>query len=298
MSAQTVSVCVVCGAQTDRFLCGDDRAETGCLGRLLRQLGDCAALVGELNVVLSKRGKTGAASVGYVSNGGDEQPIPADLKAVEVGTWLRDRLCSWARLLWEDNAPREADGSVPQIDLTPGIIPVSRWLLRHPTWIALHPAVDEMYRELMEDMAAAWRVANYSSSAVHFVGVCYAVFEGVECTERLFAHEDARTAVCKVCGAEHENIAARRADLVTAAENEFVPLGDLVGLVTEKGHRLTTSMLRNLRARGRVTAFVAVEDGVLREFGPGDEGRERYYQVREVLDAITTKRYARTVKAA
>lgn len=293
MSAQTVVGCVVCGAATDRFLCGSERSGTGCLGMLLRNLGDCAALVDELNVVLAKRSKTGGASVGYISNGGVEQPIPADLKAIEVGTWLRDRLCSWARLLWEDNAPREADGSVPQIDLTPGIVPVSRWLLRHPTWIALHPAVDELYRELMDDMAAAWRVANYSSSAVRFVGVCYAEFEGVECVERLFAHEDARTVRCKVCGTEHENVGERRVDLVAAAEEQYVPLRDLVGLVTEKGHRLTTSMLRNLRARGRVTAYVAEEDGVVRVWESGDEGRERYYRVREVLDAITTKRYVR-----
>lgn len=293
MSAQTVSVCVVCGAQTDRFLCGSERSGTGCLGELLRQLGDTAALVEELNIVLSRRSKTGGASVGYISNGADEQPIPADLKAVEVGTWLRDRLCSWARLLWEDNAPREADGSVPPIDLTPGIVSVSRWLMRHPTWIALCPAADELYRELTQDMAAAWRVANYSSSAVHFVGVCYAEFEGVECVERLYAHEDAHEVVCKVCGTEHDNVAARRAQLVIAAEDQFIPLGDLVGLVTEKGYRLTTSMLRNLRARGRVTAYVAIEDGRVREWEKGDERLERYYRVREVLDAITTKRYVR-----
>jgi hypothetical protein len=293
MSAQTVVGCVVCGAATDRFLCGSERSGTGCLGNLLRQLGDCAALVEELNVVLAKRSKTGPASVGYISNGGDEQPIPADLKAIEVGTWLRDRLCSWARMLWEDNAPHEVDGSVPQIDLKPGIVSVSRWLMRHPTWIALHPAVDELYRELTEDMAAAWRVANYSSSSVRFVGVCYAEFEGVECVERLFAHEDAPTVRCKVCGTEHENVTARRAQLVAAAEEEYVPLGDLVGLVTEKGHRLTTSMLRNLRARGRVTAYVATEDRRVREWKKGDEGLERYYRVREVLDAITTKRYVR-----
>lgn len=291
--AQHVSSCVVCGAATDRFLCGSERSGTGCLGKLLRQLGDTAALVEELNIVLSRRSKTGGASVGYISNGADEQPIPADLKAIEVGTWLRDRLCSWARLLWEDNAQREPDGSTPPIDLTPGIVAVSRWLMRHPTWIALHPAVDELYRELTEDMTAAWRVANYSSSAVRFVGVCYAEFEGVECVERLFAHEDAPTVRCKVCGTEHENVTERREGLAAAAEEQYVPLRDLVGLVTEKGHRLTTSMLRNLRARGRVTAYVAVEDGVVREWGPGDEGRERYYQVREVLDAITTKRYVR-----
>jgi hypothetical protein len=293
VTAQTVSTCVVCGATTDRFLCGDERSGSGCLGKLLRSLGDCAALVDELNTVLAKRGKTGGASVGYISNGGDEQPIPADLKAIEVGTWLRDRLCSWARLLWEDNAPREADGSVPRIDLEPGIVSVSRWLLRHPSWIALHPAVDELYGELMGDMAAAWRVANYSSSAVRFVGVCYAEFEGVECVERLFAHEDAETVRCKVCGTEHGDVVSRRAQLVAAAEEEYVPLGDLVGLVTEKGHRLTTSMLRNLRARGRVTAYVAEEDGRVRVWAAGDEGRERFYQVREVLDAITVKRYVR-----
>src|SRR5687768_15795718 len=105
MNAQTVSTCVVCGAQTDAFLCGDARRETGCLGRLMRSLGDCSALVEELNTTISRQDKLGSASVGFISTGGGERPSPANIGAMDSGLLLRDRLSSWARMLWEDNAP-------------------------------------------------------------------------------------------------------------------------------------------------------------------------------------------------
>jgi hypothetical protein len=99
MSAQTVSTCVVCGAQTDAFLCGDSRQLTGCLGRLLRALGDCAALVDELNTTISRQDKLGSASVGFISSGGGERPLPMNTGAMDSGLLLRDRLSSWARML-------------------------------------------------------------------------------------------------------------------------------------------------------------------------------------------------------
>lgn len=301
MSAQTVSVCVVCGAQTDRFLCGDDRAGTGCLGELLRQLGNTAALVDELNLVLSRRNKSGGTSVGYISNGGDEQPIPINTKAMEVGLWLRDRLCSWARLLWEDNAPREADGSVPAIDVDLGIVSVSRWLMRHPTWIALCPAADELYAELTEDLRAAWRVAHFATPTTVYVGLCHAVIEGEECVEDLYAREDAWTVSCRTCGTEHDDVQERREGLAYAVEHQYVPVGVLVGLVTDRGLRLTTAMVRNLKARRRIAAYVNIPDGgqgagVIDRYGfrvrpwtSEDASAERLYNVGAVLDAIATK---------
>lgn len=301
MSAQTVSTCVVCGAQTDAFLCGNPRARTGCLGKLLNQLNRCGALVNQLNLVLTKRVKTGGTSVGYISSGGEERPLPVNLRATEVEHWLRDRLCSWASDLWESNAARLEDGSIPLIDLRPELTQVALWLIRHPSWIALHPAADELYHELMDDMREAWKTAYASTPRLQFVGRCYAVLDDVECTEALYAYEDSWTAVCAVCGTEHEDLDARWEEMAGCAEDQYVPINVLVGLVTERGAKVSTSTVRNLRARNRVTAWVNIPDGgegfgVEDQYGnrvrvqqPEDSGLQTLYRLGDVLDAITNR---------
>lgn len=301
MSADTAFGCVVCGAATERFLCGDERIGSGCLGELHRQLGDCAALVDELNLVLARQSKTGGTSVGYVSNGGDEQPIPINLRAMAAGHWLRDRMCSWARVLWEDHAPREADGSIPTIDLQPGIIPVSRWLMRHPTWIALHPAADDLYAEITQDIKAAWRVAHYATPDTVYVGPCDAEMEGEACGDDLYARRDSATVKCSTCGTVHGNVRERQGVLAAAVEHQYVPLGTLVGLVTDRGYKVTTPIVRSLKSRKRVGAFVAIQDGdpgagvgdrygfLVRPWTKDDLGLPVLYRVGDVLDAITNR---------
>jgi hypothetical protein len=309
MSAHLVSVCVVCQSQTDAFLCGDARKKTGCLGELLRELNRVGALMAQLSIVRSGRAKTAGPSVGFISSGGGAQPLPVNEDAANAMFWLRDRLCSWARLLWEDNAPREADGSVPPIDLRPDVVQVALWLLRHPTWIALSLAADEMYREILDDLRAAWSIANRCSPKRYFVGRCRAVLNDVECLESLFVQEGAFSVRCPVCGAEHEDLQDRWEEMAGCAEDQYVPIGDLVGLVDERGARVSKSTIRNLYARGRFIAWVAIPDGgegygVEDSYGnrvrvrvlPEDEKLVTLYRLGDVLDAITN-RYKRLVAA-
>lgn len=302
MSAQLVSVCVVCGSVTDVFLCGDSRKRTGCLGELSRELNRVGALMNQLGIVRSGRAKTAGPSVGFISSGGGAQPLPLNEDAANAAFWLRDRLCSWARMLWEDNAPREADGSVPPIDLTPDVVQVALWLLRHPSWIALSLAADDIYNEILGDLRAAWSIANRCSPKKFFVGRCRAVLNDVECLESLFVHEGAYTVVCPVCGAEHEDLQDRWEEMANCAEDQYVPIADLVGLVDERGARVSKSTIRNLHARGRITAWVDIPDGgegygVEDHYGnrvrprilPEDEKLTALYQLGDVLDAITNR---------
>lgn len=304
-----VATCVICQAKTQAFLCGDARTKTGCLGELLRELNRVGALMAELNVVRMGRAKTSGPSIGYVVNGSGEQPLPMDEDAANAMFWLRDHLCSWARMLWEDNAAREEDGSIPPIDLSPDVVEVSLWLLRHPTWIALCQAADELFRELTEDLRAAWAIANRSSPRKYFVGRCRAVFNDVECLEGLFVYEGAHTAVCPVCGFEHCDLQDRWEEMAGCAEDQYVPIGDLVGLVDERGARVSKSTIRNLHARGRFTAWVDIPDGgdgygVEDQYGnrvrpkvmPDDERLTTLYRLGDVLDAITN-RYKRLAAA-
>jgi hypothetical protein len=313
MSAQTVSTCVVCGAQTDRFLCGDERAVSGCLGNLLRDLGNCAALVEELDTTISRCDKIGGASVGFVSNGGDEQPMPINLAATESKLLLRDRLVSWCRDLWEANAVHDEDGTIPPLDLNPGVLAASRWLMRHPTWIALHRAADELYDQVRETIRLAWRAVDSAPGKV-YIGICSAPIEvdGVfeQCPEKLFAREGDWEKRCPACSTIHD-VGERQDVLSAAAEVRYVEIGLLVGLVRANGERVTADMLRSLLRRKRIAAYVELTEddsgaGVtdvngwfVRPWVPRkDPVAGRLFRVGEVLDAITGRYVRRTSQAA
>jgi hypothetical protein len=317
VTVHTVTTCVVCGAQTEAFLCGSERSGSGCLGKLLRSLGDCSCLVEELDTTIARCDKLGTASVGFVTNGGDEIPLPINMNASDSKTLLRDRLVSWCRDLWESNAAREEGGAVPPLDLRPGVLAASRWLMRHPTWIALHPAVDELYDEIRETIRLAWRAVDTAPDKV-YIGTCSAPLEGdpddeqdepSECTEELYAREGDWEKRCPVCMTIHD-VRERQGVLSTAVEHQYVPQHDLIGLVTGRGARLTTSMFRNLRARRRIASFVRVLDGDpgasvtdaygwrVRLWTSDDVGLEPLYHVGRVLDVLTTGKYARTTEAA
>lgn len=297
-----VASCVVCGATTDAFLCGDSRTGAGCLGKLIRKLGDVVALQSELDTVLARQNKTGGQGIGYVSNGGDEIPLPLNLKSTEATVLLRDTLCSWIRDLHETHAPRREDGSIPPVEVELRIVPLSRWLMRHPTWIALHPAVDELYDEVTHALSHAWHAANFMAPDTVFYGACYSVGEdGVECLERLYARSDAWFARCKTCGTEHSDLEDRLEQLGWAMEDQYAPMGDLVGLLTSKGKRVTSSMVRGLVKRGKLTSWVAIPDGgvgagVENQYGVkvrqrtvDDRDLQALYLVSEVLDIITER---------
>lgn len=326
MTAQTVSSCVVCGATTDRFLCGSERHGSGCLGELLRQLGDCAALVDELNTTLSRQSKTGGMSIGFVTNGGDEQPLPLDGGAMESGLLLRDRLASWVRYLWEDNQGQvwhcggcgvplseHAEGptrtpvdwylAIPQVDVDNTITALSRWLMRHPSWMALCTGADALYDEIVETIRLAWRAVDTAPGKV-YIGLCSAPIvvddEDQECAEELYAREGDWEKRCPVCLTIHD-VRERQSILSMAVEHQYVPMGVLVGLVTDRGHKVTSPIVRSLKSRKRIGAFVAIREGdegagvmdrygfFVRPWTKKDVGMTVLFRVGDVLDAITNR---------
>lgn len=329
-----VPACVVCGRASDRFLCGSERSGTGCIGNLLRALGDTAALVDDLNTSLSRQGRTGGASIGFVSNGADEQPLPIDTGAMEAGFRLRDVLASWARCLWEENRNPElhcsacgveqalhAEGpspvdrhwyyAVPTLNVENRIVPLARWLMRHAGWIAMHPAADDIVDEIGECIRLAWRALDTAPDKV-YIGTCSTVVEhwwgdderpegpAPACLQELYAREGDWEKRCPICATIHD-VRERQAVLSTAVEYQYVPARDLIGLVTDRGKRLTDPMLRSLRRRGKVAAFVAVPDGGVgsgvmdawgfrvRVWTTDDPVAARVYRVGQVLDVITSK---------
>lgn len=309
---QFVPTCVVCGAESETFLCGSERTLSGCLGKLMRKLGDCAALADELNTTLSRQDKCRGAAVGYVSNGGDERPIPVNIGAMDAGLMLRDRLGLWARDLWETNGIPDEDGSLPPINVTNDIVSISRWLMRHPLWIALHPAADDLFDEVSETIRLAWKSVDTAPGKV-YIGQCSTVTEqwwGDEeprpegpapaCFEELYAREGDWEKQCPVCMTIHD-VTERREVMNEARDDQYVPEETLLSVVNGEGESLTRPMLRSLRRRKRVGCFVKLHAGMegagvvdrygslTREWTNEDPVSARLYRVGDVLDAVTNK---------
>lgn len=283
------STCVLCPTPTEMFLCGIH------WGRLERALGDVAWLSQELDVTLSRQSRAGTGTAG--AGGGREQSLPLHLGALQAGEHLRVILASWVRDLWETNAPRVGD-EIPPLEVDNHAVGLSRWLLRHPTWIQLHPAVDDLYEEVLEAVNRARQAIDRAPGTV-YLGQCSALVEGVECPEDLYGLVGRETVRCRTCGTEHQ-LAQRRQVLLDAVEHQYVPTTVLVGLVTGLGQHLTSAMVRNLKARGRITAWV--RDETVEPDEHGHQVRPRLdtdtgpdlFRVGEVLDAIA-HRYRRRV---
>ncbi len=301
-----ITSCVVCDAASETYLCDDVRTHSGCLRKLLSRLDSCIALADELDTSLSRQARHSGAAVGYVSSGSDEQPLPLDTASMDTATLLRDRLGLWVRDLWETHAPRDADGSFAPVDVANTIPALARWLQRHPTWMSCHPAAYELYDEVSETIRLAWASVDATPTKA-YIGRCSTIItdwygddlalEGPApmCLRELYAREGMWEVRCPDCGAIHD-VRQRQDVLADAVERQFVPVGLLVGLVTDRGHHLTTSMLRNLRSRGRITAYVHDAAGVEVD-QHGQPIRPRLdvdtapclYRVGDVLDAITNR---------
>lgn len=296
MSAQTVSTCVVCGAMTDAFLCGDARRETGCLGLLLQRLGDCAWLAEQLDTTLARQDKVSAGSVGFVT-GNAEKPLPLNLGASDASASLRDKLCSWVRCLWEDNtslAPhcslchveqrhhaegpqrmeREWYDALPAVEVTIDIVSTSRWLMRHPTWIAIHPAVDELFAELSDAIHSAFRAVDIPKDTRIFLGKCGFEMNDEWCQFELYSRPRATEVVCQVCGSEWV-VEERLAHLRSVAEDEVLQIPALSRLLASLGVEVATEKAIRAKAQG----------GVIKAVEKAAHGRS-WFRVGDVMDAF------------
>lgn len=294
MSAQTVSVCVVCGAQTDRFLCGSERSGTGCLGELLRQLGDCASLAEELTVTVMRQDRVTGEGAGFVT-GDAEKPLPLNATAMEAGYALRTLLASWTCDIWESNQGRvphcsacgveqalHAEGphprertwyyAVPLIRVPNKVTELSRWLMRHANWMALHPAADDMFRELTDAIHTARRAVDIPSDRRQFLGVCGFELEGVACPQELYALPGQFEVTCKVCGSCW-SAEERVSFLLGIAEDRDVSLAAASMLLTRLGFVVGEGDLRKIVLKAKV------------EPRSMDRHRKRAYRLGDLLTA-------------
>lgn len=279
--------CTVCQAPSDRYLCGSERTGSGCLGELLRNLESLPDLVAELDLTLSGQDKVARQSVGFVRNGGDEQPLPVNLGASDVGSHTRGVLFSWVRALWEDNANPNADGSIPQVDIEPTIVGAARWLSRHPNWLAIYPAADELWVEVRDEVRALRRATDIPRDSRVYLGKCGAEYpaedpdesgsEPVVCTEELWTRSDAEDVVCPTCGAQW-GAEARRVWLLAYAEGTAGTVEFLSGLLSLLGFSVTAQEVRTLIKSKGIEPVTTVDHG------------KRTYRVGAVMSALMGER--------
>jgi hypothetical protein len=315
-------MCVV-----DRHRLSDTPMCPVCWSSLRDKLERTEDIVEDLELTRAGRDKIGGVPIGRVS-GGSGSPLPVRPHATRAAEQLRDTLWSWTRDLWETNAARwlECDGcgakwhggeqvhtrqacagkwhmTTDRLDVDVTAPGLARWILRHHTWVRKHLAADQLHRDLTDAYHVALRVIDRPDDRA-YLGICSAdLGDGVLCEVDLFARDGQSSIRCRGCGSVRD-VNARREYLSAAVDRQYLPTGLVVAVVTRRGHRLTDSMLRNYRARGRLVAYVNDPDfmGPVDRYGwrvrplREDDDQAALWRVSEVLDVVTTK-YRRERKA-
>jgi len=265
--------CTACTAPTDTYLC------TGCLRQIqadLRSLSrhwrtdrDGQALDGlaaELATTTGRQDRIGGGPIGIVTHTSDNE-LPINLAAVDVGHELRTVLSTWVRDLWETEAVREPDGSLPPLDCDDTIEAMAAWLERHPTWIANHPTANKLYDSVTLLVHRAERLIDRPADHVP-LGQCTTD----DCGADLHAPPGKDRIRCRNCGTSHA-VDELRERLLTQAAQHLGTSSEVAGFVRMLGVPCTTAAIRNHANRGS-----------LRQHGHNGRGHP-LYQVGEVHQA-------------
>lgn len=316
----TTNECVLgCGRPTETRLCHID------LKNLLDDLREIEALLPDLDVAVTRQAKIGGSgSIGFVS-GSSEQRIPVHLGAAAVVAELRDKLALWVHTLWELNAPRwhrctacgtedrsgrgadcrsgcptEWETHVDPLDVAVHPLPLSKWLLRHPSWMSSNDDAAGLFDDITAAVRHAKRVV-YGPADRIYLGVCSAPVpvpvgdDGdtviQECPHLLYGAKDRAVVVCPECGWESD-AEPRRRWMLRRMEDQLLTATELSrALPSYLDQPLTASMVRGYAARGRLvahgTADAEPEDGAA-EGVLVVAGRRRAprYRVGDVLDVL------------
>ncbi|MFC5099782.1 hypothetical protein [Kibdelosporangium philippinense] len=300
---------------------------SACWSRLQRQLARTDDILEDLELTGAGRDKIRGAPTGRISHS-SSSPMPVRPHVVRAADRLRNALSTWVRDLWETHAIRWQDcdtcdarwlsgdkrhttpdcggswvekvAELGHVDHTSAGL--ARWVLRHQNWVKTHPAADELHADLLDAYADVLRVIDRPDDRL-YLGICSAELENGElCEVDLFARQGQTAIRCRGCDSAW-NVHERREYLTAAVDHQYLPSNLVIAAVTRRAHHLTQSMLRNYRARGRLTAYVHDESATPDEHGHqvrpirDDDDQVALYRVSEVVDVLTTK-YRRTSREA
>lgn len=264
--------CVICRREhRGSFACGS------CIGRLqaeIRQVLDIysgrrfiGGLATEVEVTRCRLDNLGA-DPGKAA----ETRLAWSEEAAEAFFVLQNVLGTWARDLWET----WGSGPIPVRD---DLQDIARFFLRYPTWLAQHPAIDQLDDELRDCIRVARRVIDRATDNRMFLGRCdLSDHDNGECDRELYAHRSQTEVECPACGAIWQ-VEERQDWLLVQAEDETATAETLAGLLTRLGVEITPKDIQD-----------AARKGLLTNVGIDSHTKRRRYRVGAVLDALLPAR--------
>jgi hypothetical protein len=205
-----------------------------------------AAIVGELDITLSKQARIGVAGAPGLAR----ERTPINVGAMQAADNLGNVLTTWARDVTEgrnwvwvagDRAPSKQSAAA---------------LLYNIDAIRRHPAVVELVDEITDAIRQARQAVDRPADRI-FVGPCMAENpddEGrqVTCLEDLYARPQASEVRCKVCGTEHP-VAERRSWLLEQARDRLFTVREAAQMMGDVGGiKVTEASIRGYVHRGRI----------------------------------------------
>jgi len=199
------------------------------------QLG--RSLVDELHLTIAGVDRIGGQEVGVIVRSA-EIPLPWKEHASKTLHDLHWTLATWASTIagrW---------GMTEELLATADA--AANWLLRHHRRLCGTEISGQAYHQILTAVRSAEWAIDRPADRV-FAGPC----NTGDCMADLYGRVGAYTVNCQECGAEH-NLDERREWLLQHLDDRLVHAGLLAGLLTMLDRQVTSSMIRNWAARGRL----------------------------------------------
>lgn len=210
-----------------------------------RNLAAVSALVGDLEVTISRQSRTGGSGgrTGAVA-------LPFDEMASEIGWVMVNTLTTWARHVAGERGLR-----LPYVPSTLAAASVAaRWLTRHVEWLRHRPEGAEAMGEIRYAVGCARAAVDLAAERV-YAGPCDV------CGAELYGRLAATVIVCRVCGTEYD-VAVRRAWLLEAAADTLLTAAELSRALPGLLDRpLSVKTVRTWAATGRIVAHGVTATG-------------------------------------
>lgn len=244
------------------FLC---RAHENELSDALRTV---PGLAEDLDVTITRQSRTAGQKHGARSS---TTPLPWNEHASSCRIELNAILNAWA---YETSQIGEHPSDPLSAVHASDTAILALWLRSHSSFAVRHDQAGDMYGEILDAITQATRAVDLPPDR-KFIGVCghHPDDWPKACKEDLYALPRQHKVICRGCTHEHD-ADARRAELLSAVEDQAATTGVLAGLLSGLGQPIGASTIRKYAV-----------DHSLRVISRDRNGRPRYL-VRDVLDAF------------
>lgn len=254
------------------YLCGQ------CTFRLRKALGTLSELADEIETTTARLDRIGGSRDSR-STRSDENPLPVNLRASDLGAWVRTLLVRWCALAATERGLAQPWDTFQAM---------TGFLAGHVDWFRHRPDGPALLEEVLLAAKAVVRLID-RPEPTWFAGPCWAATTDhlgpKVCGAELYAKASAGFVECPACGAQHD-VAVRRRWLLEEAEDRLAHAALIARALTTLGAYVAVGTIYSWASRGRLTAHGQ------------DVSRRPQYRIGDVLDLIRDEVQDRTRKAA